>query len=120
VAAFCLEQATLGVDPQQIMAQLGAIEKSHDKFNLPNPVRTAVVDIVLEQIVKSEPPRSWNKDEKAEWAKLPARVRDAISRHEKDRDRELRRLQNQAAENRRHDGAAKPIKTEGTEHYGQI
>ncbi len=46
-----------------------------------------------------DPPRSWDKDEKEEWALLPASVRAAITRRENDRDKELRRLQNKAATN---------------------
>lgn len=102
VACFVLDQAALGVPEQQLLAQLEAIERLHDVHSLSNPVRTATVWNALE--VKVEPPRSFNKAEKAEWAKLPPPMREATARREADRDRELRRLQSRHA-----NGAAKPV-----------
>jgi len=66
------------------------------------------VDAALSEIVKTDPPRSWRTEERAEWARLPPAVRDAITRRENDRDKELRRLQSELAK-LRHDGAAEPV-----------
>jgi hypothetical protein len=43
VALWALEQAAMGVPAQQILAQLDAIERLHDRWGLANPVRTAIV-----------------------------------------------------------------------------
>ena len=45
-----------------------------------------------------DPPRSWSKDAKERWANLPRDVQEVIADREQDRDRELRRAQNKAAE----------------------
>jgi hypothetical protein len=109
VAAFLLEQHALGASAQVVVAMLAAIEAIRQYHMLSNPCATAVVNAALDQIVKVEPPRSWNKDEKAEWAKLSPLVREAISRREKDRDRALRIAQNKAAKAATNGAATKPV-----------
>ena len=94
VASYLLEQSANGVAAQVLVAMLEAISALHDYHNLSNPCATRVVSLALEQIVHPEIPRSWNREEKAAWARLPPPVRDAIARRENDRDKELRRLQN--------------------------
>ena len=84
----------MGATAQVILAMLAAVQELHDYHNLSNPCATRVVNLALEQVVHPQIPRSWNKEERAEWAKLPLPVRDAIARRENDRDKELRRLQN--------------------------
>ena len=106
VAAFVLEQDALGVPAQQIISILNAIELSHDRHSLSNPTATAIVRAALGQVVKIEPPRSWSKEEKVEWAQLPPDVRRTIAKRENDRDRELRRLQSKVAEAIKPDGAS--------------
>jgi hypothetical protein len=98
VALWALEQADLGVPVQQILAQLDAIEKLHDKFSLSNPVRTAIVQAALETIIKVDPPRSWPREDKVRFARLDPDTREIIAKRENDRDKELRRLQARAAE----------------------
>ena len=56
VAAFVLEQDALGVPAQQIISILNAIELSHDRHSLSNPMATAIVRAALGQVVKIEPP----------------------------------------------------------------
>ena len=101
VAAFILEHNALGVPPQQTIAILKAIEEQHDYHNLSNPTTTQVVRAAINQIIKVEPPRSWNKEEKAEWALLPPAVREAITRRESEREVALRRAQNKLADERK-------------------
>jgi hypothetical protein len=101
VAAFVLDRASRGERVQVVLSLLAAIEAVHDNAGLSNPTKTQAVNAALATIVKAEPPRSWSKEERAEWARLPPGVRHAISRHEGDRDRELRRKQNEYAELKR-------------------
>ncbi len=72
VSAFILHEIANGRDVQGCLALLAAIEAVHDSHSLSNPTATAIVRATLNQIIKIEPPRSWAKDEKAEWAKAPA------------------------------------------------
>ena len=80
VACFILDQAALGVPAQQILAQLDAIERAHDRHSLSNPVRTAVVRAALEQIIKVDPPRSWPREGKVLFAQLDPDIRRVIAR----------------------------------------
>ena len=97
IALFALEQADMGVPIDVILAQLSAIEAMHDKFSLPNPVRTAAVHHTLETLIKVDPPRSWPKAERAMFRLLPADVQHIIGRRENDRDNEIRRLHSKVA-----------------------
>jgi hypothetical protein len=117
VASYLLEQSANGVPAQVLVAMLEAISALHDYHNLSNPCATRVVNLALEQVVHPEIPRSWDKNERAEWARLPPPVRDAIARRENDRDKELRRLQARAAEaKKRHNGADETVKHKEVEH----
>jgi hypothetical protein len=122
VASFLLEQAVRGVPAQSILDQLDAIERSHDRHSLSNPVRTAVVREVLGTIIKVDPPRSWPATDKVAFARLPADIRQAIASRERDRDRALRNAQHKiAAERRLMNGAVtKPVQStnEGIEANG--
>jgi hypothetical protein len=115
VALWALEQAAMGVPAQQILTQLDAIEHLHDRWGLANPVRTAIVRRVLEGIIKVPPPRSWPHTDKVRFAELPPDIREIIARREQQRDKALRRLQNEAAE-RRHNGADETVKHKEVEH----
>ena len=48
-----------------------------------------------------EPPRSWTKDEKDRFAALPRETQEYLAQRETERDRETRRSQNEAAEQRK-------------------
>ena len=115
VAAFALAQHELGATAQVVLAMLAAIEALHEYHGLSNPVRTIAVRAALETIIKVDPPRSWPREDKVRFAQLDPDIRQVIARREADRDRQLRRLQNEAAE-RRHNGAdTKPVQTDDKE-----
>jgi hypothetical protein len=98
VAAFILHEIANGRDVQGCLALLAAIAEVHDAHSLSNPCATAVVNQVLDQIVKVDPPRSWPAADKAEFARLPPTIREIIAKRENDRDREVRRKFNEIAE----------------------
>src|SRR5690348_13622793 len=100
VAAYVQWNTDQGVQPEKIIAALSAIEALHNCFGAANPVATVIVDNVLESIIDVKPPRGWRKEEKFSFALLPAMVRAAIARREEDREKEIRRLQNQTAQER--------------------
>lgn len=45
-----------------------------------------------------EPPRSWTKEAKEQWQALPRNTQEYLAQREQERDRELRRSQNEAAD----------------------
>jgi hypothetical protein len=97
IALFVLSQNDMGVAVDVILAQLNAIEAMHDKFTLPNPVRTAAVRCAMETVVKADPPRSWPKKDKAAFAMLPSDIRLILAKRQEQMDTEIRRLQSKVA-----------------------
>jgi hypothetical protein len=93
---WVLSHRHLGADA--IMDMLAAIEALHNYHGLSSPTHSAVVCRALESVFKAEPPRSWKPDEKLLFAALPEAIKQIIGRRERDRDREVRRAQNLAAE----------------------
>jgi hypothetical protein len=122
VAAFVLDQIANGRDVQSCLALLAAIERVHDSHNLSNPTATAVVRAALDQIIKIEPPRSWSKDEKAEWALLPPVIRETIARRENERDVALKRKFNELSDLKKRllSGADEPAQTSNEGNYEHV
>ena len=83
---------------KQIVSVVNAADVVHQFHGLSSPLHTQIVRAALDTLLKAEPPRSWSKDEKAEWALLPPSIRDTIARRERERDTALRRLQNKTSE----------------------
>jgi len=48
-----------------------------------------------------EPPRSWTKEQKERWASLPRETQEYVAQRETEREREIRRGQNEAAESKK-------------------
>jgi hypothetical protein len=48
-----------------------------------------------------EPPRSWTKEQRERWQSLPRETQEYLAEREQERERELRRGQNEAAEQRK-------------------
>jgi hypothetical protein len=114
VAQFILEQSATGATTESILRRVEAISKLHDKYALANPVATAAARSALEREFAIEVPRSWKIPEKELFVTLPAEIRAVISRREKQREVEVRRLQNSVAELKRFSQTApesKPVET---------
>lgn len=110
VATYVLEIAHRG--EEVVLPFLRALEAQHNAHSLSNPVATHAVNTVLDQIIKTEPPRSWPASEKVAFSLLPVPIKNIIAKRELDRDRDLRRKQNQIAAQRHNDGAvSKPVET---------
>jgi hypothetical protein len=100
-AMYILNQAKVGIAPERIAAEAQAIELLHDQCGLANPMQTRAARFALEQVLKIEAPRSWPKEEKAMFMHLPVQIRNIILTREIDRERNLRRGQNEIAEQRK-------------------
>jgi hypothetical protein len=110
VGAFVLKLSASGASTEQILRQLEAVARLHDSHGLPNPTATAATRAALEREFNFDAPRSWTIPEKEMFQTLPAEVRAAISRREKQRETEVRRLHNQVADIKRLYGTdSKPV-----------
>jgi hypothetical protein len=100
-AMFILSQHKVEVAPERIAAECRAIEKLHDQFGLANPLQTRAARWALDQVLTAELPRSWPQADKELFKTLPVQIRHVISAREQDRERALRRGQNELARQRR-------------------
>lgn len=66
-----------------------------------DPVETTATAEPEAELPPIEPPRSWTKEEKEEFAAYPRDAQEKIARREQDREAALRRSQNEAAEARK-------------------
>jgi hypothetical protein len=99
VAAFVFKQFDSGVTPETILDQVSAIEALHDSFDsIANPVQTSPVRFALSEVTVIEPPRSWTKEQQAEFKTFPISAQKTIAAREKNREQHLRQKQNELAE----------------------
>ena len=92
VSGFLLDN---NLSHEQALEALSIIAAMHDRHGLASPAHTTIVRAALELALQGgpddKPPRSWKKEEQIHWLQLPAEVRYAISRRERDRDKALMR-----------------------------
>lgn len=106
VAAYVLEQSATGASTEKLLQSLDAIGRLHDRHNLANPCATWAARAALESVTGFAPPRSWKAEEKEAFLTLPAEIKAVVSRREQQREKELRRLQNELAQLKRSTVAA--------------
>ena len=112
VAAFLQWNKDRGVQPFETLL---AIEALHFFAGMANPVATPVVRSVTEG-PPADPPRSWSRMEKEEFALLPRHLQEVTARREQEREKSLRTAQNNLAEQRKRlqaDADPKAVNTEG-------
>jgi len=94
VAAYCQARPKR---TERKGATLSAIEALHNAASVGNPCATPVVQIVTAAST-IEPPRSWSAEWKEEFKTYPREAQEKIARREHDREKALRRTQNEYAE----------------------
>jgi hypothetical protein len=105
VAAYCQFQQDRGAPREEINAALSAISALHIAASVGDPVATPTVRMITGASTIA-PPRSWRQDEKQMFTQLPVEIQRAVSRRERDREVQLRRMQNEVAELKRQRAAA--------------
>jgi hypothetical protein len=98
VAKFISDCATLGIEKLWPMVQ--EISRAHYTVGLADPTLGGWVSTAINDIARIDPPRSWPKDHKARFLALPYDVQMYVAAHDMQREKELRRAQNEAAEAR--------------------
>src|SRR5262249_60739317 len=97
VAAYVRWQQDNGIARQRVAESLEAIAALHESVAVGNPCATAIVRTVTGGST-IEAPRSWSKDSKVAFAELPVEIQAVIAKREHERERELRRMQNELAD----------------------
>jgi hypothetical protein len=99
VAAFVCLLRDQNTPRQTVIETLSAIEALHVAAAVANPVATPIVSATLGSSI--DPPRSWKKLDKEYFSRLPLHAQEIIAHREQDREVQLRRAQNEAADLRR-------------------
>ena len=99
VALFVLQHRTMGLaELVELVDQIGA---AHVATGMADPVSTYPVPAMLSRIAQINPPRSWPAEEKQRFLGLPYSLQTYVCKREGERDKALRRAQNEAADARK-------------------
>jgi hypothetical protein len=97
LAAYLQWEKDRHTPKEKISATLSAVEQLHNAANWGNPIATPLVRVTTAAST-IEPPRSWPKEEKQLFTELPVEIQSVLARREQDREKTMRRAQNEAAE----------------------
>ena len=95
VERFVKDCGALGIE--RLWPALQDISKLHISLGLADPTLGGVVAQAISDLVGIAPPRSWPDDRKRRFKSLPYDLQLFISTHEVQREKALRRAQNDAA-----------------------
>lgn len=106
VARFVADCASIGIDP--LWAAVQQISAMHVSRGLADPTLGGAPAAAISEIAGLAPPRSWPDRYKERFRSLPYDVQAYVASHEVQRERALRRAQNEAASARRKRGISDP------------
>lgn len=113
VARFVRDCASLGIEP--LWAAVQQISKMHVSLGLADPTLGGVPAAAISEIAGLAVPRSWPDRYKARFKSLPYDVQAYVASHEAQRERALRRAQNEAASLRqKREAPESPMRNEKT------
>jgi hypothetical protein len=93
VANFVRDVSAAGID--QIWPAVQEIARAHYTIGLADPTLSECVTAELNKIAGINPPRSWDREHRSLFTRLPYDLQVYISKREDERDKEVRRAQNQ-------------------------
>jgi hypothetical protein len=95
IARFVADCAALGVE--RLWPAVQEISKMHGVLGLADPTLGGAVAAAINAVANITPPRSWPGEQKLRFKALPYDLQLYVSAHEAQRDRVIRRAQNEAA-----------------------
>jgi hypothetical protein len=97
------KQSAAPAEPAPSAPAVETPELAHEADTAPetDPGETDLQAPEPQEIAPIEPPRSWTKEEKAEFATYPREAQEKIARREQEREKAIRSSQNEAAEIRK-------------------
>ncbi|MBR1142493.1 hypothetical protein [Bradyrhizobium sp. AUGA SZCCT0431] len=95
VAKFVSDCAALGIE--RLWPAVLEISKLHSSVGLADPTLGGVAAAAISDLAGIEPPRSWPEDRKHRFKSLPYDLQVYVAAHELQREKALRRAQNEAA-----------------------
>ncbi len=106
VARFVADCASLGIE--RLWPAVQDISKAHAALGLADPTLGGAVATAVSEVAGISPPRSWPDDRKQRFKSLPYDVQVYVAAHEAQREKVLRRAQNEAANARQKLAASQP------------
>jgi hypothetical protein len=95
VARFVSDCASLGIEG--LWPAVQEISRLHASIGLADPTLGGAVAAAINGVARISPPRSWPADHQQRFKSLPYDLQVYVSAHEAQRERALRRAQNEAA-----------------------
>ena len=95
VARFVADCASLGIG--RLWPAVQEISQSHVSLGLADPTLGGAAAAAISEVASIEPPRSWPHDRKMRFKALPYDLQVYVAAHEEQREKALRRAQNNAA-----------------------
>lgn len=95
VARFVSDCAPLGIE--RLWPAVQEISRLHVSVGLADPTLGGVAAAAISDLAKIDPPRSWPDDRKQRFKSLPYDLQVYVAAHESQREKALRRAQNEAA-----------------------
>jgi hypothetical protein len=113
VAKFVTDCASLGIET--LWPAVREVSHAHVALGLADPTLGGIAAAAIDKVAGIAPPRSWPDDRKQRFESLPYDLQVYIAAHEAQRERALRRAQNEAAIARRKLAACQQSSTVTTE-----
>jgi hypothetical protein len=113
VARFVVDCAPLGVE--RLWPAIQDISRLHVSIGLADPTLGGVAAEAISDLAGIDPPRSWPAGHKQRFKSLPYDLQVYVAAHEAQREKALRRAQNEAANARRKPAACPKSKTHPNE-----
>lgn len=95
VARFVADCASLGIG--RLWPAIQEISRLHASIGLADPTLGGVAAVAVDDVARISPPRSWPTDRRQGFRSLPYDLQVYIAAHELQREKALRRAQNEAA-----------------------
>lgn len=95
VARFVTDCASLGIE--RLWPAVQEISKAHISLGLADPTLGGVAAAAVSDVAGIPPPRSWPNERKQRFGSLPYDVQLYLASREEQRDKAVRRAQNEAA-----------------------
>jgi hypothetical protein len=95
VAKFVTDCASLGIE--RLWPAVQEISRAHVSLGLADPTLGGIAAAAISEVSGILPPRSWPNQRKQRFSLLPYDVQLYLASHEEQRDKALRRAQNEAA-----------------------
>lgn len=95
VARFVVDCAPLGIE--RLWPAIQDISRLHVSVGLADPTLGGAVAEAVSDLAAIDPPRSWPADHKQRFKSLPYDLQIYVAAHEAQREKALRRAQNEAA-----------------------